>query len=182
MKRVAAGIENQPVSNVQWIERAKLRRNEYNPNRVAPPELKLLKISIVADGWTQPIVVRPVDNGEYEVVDGYHRWYISGADDEVAALTGGLVPCVIVEPGPEDQMMSTIRHNRARGVHAVLRMSDITRSLIDDQGYTFEQVGTLLGMETTETERLYDRGTMASRAEGREFGKGWVPAAHEAKE
>lgn len=177
-------IEDQPVSNVAWIERERIYANSYNPNRVAPPELKLLKVSILADGWTQPIVVRPSgvspssadDEYSYEVVDGYHRWLIAG-DASIAALTNGMLPVVIIAPKLEDQMMSTIRHNRARGTHAVLPMAEIVRTLIDERGLSPEDVSELLSMEDEEVERLYDRSGMTVRGADRngELGKGWVP-------
>jgi ParB-like chromosome segregation protein Spo0J len=70
--------DQQPISNVQWIDRELLQANDYNPNHVASPELRLLAQSILESGWTQPIVARSVDNGRYEIVDGFHRWTVSG--------------------------------------------------------------------------------------------------------
>src|SRR5258708_4407167 len=81
------GIISQPIGHVHWVKRSLLRANDYNPNHVAPPELALLKVSIMEDGWTQPIVIRK----DYEIVDGFHRWTVSG-DPEVSALTDGMVP------------------------------------------------------------------------------------------
>lgn len=93
---------------------------------MAPPELELLKTSILADGWTQPIVVLP----DMTIVDGFHRWTVS-ADPRIRAMTGGLVPVVVIEADPLHRMASTVRHNRARGTHAVLRMAEIVRSMRD---------------------------------------------------
>lgn len=168
----------QPVSNVIWVDREFLQANDYNPNFVPPPELKLLKVSILTDGWTQPIVVREVgDEGcfsHYEVVDGFHRWVIS-ADPQVAAMTEGKVPIALVVPrSEENQMMSTIRHNRARGSHHVLGMADIVATLVGN-GVPEEEVARLLQMEDEEIERLLDRGDMLKRGSADEFGKGWVP-------
>lgn len=166
-----SGLNAQPVSRVEWVKRDQLRANAYNPNHQAPPEFELLKVSLLADGWTQPIVARR----DGEIVDGFHRWKLS-ADSEVAALTGGLVPVVYIEDvEPGHQMMSTIRHNRARGNHGALKMADIVRRLRDDQGMTPEAIQTLLGMEDEEFERLYDASGMPSRGGAEGFGKGWVP-------
>ena len=101
-------LSKQPVSSVEWIRRDLLDANDYNPNRVAPPELRLLERSILADGWTQPLVVRFAEEGRFEIVDGFHRWTVSGYPN-VAKLTAGLVPCVLVRSDPVDQRMSTIR-------------------------------------------------------------------------
>ena len=88
----------QPLDKITWVNRDTLKPNHYNPNKVAPPELKLLKISILEDGWTQPIVINP-DN---TIVDGFHRWTVSG-HKEIYDLTDGKVPTVMVEPKDENQ-------------------------------------------------------------------------------
>ena len=120
------GIEKQPVSEIEWVEANTLRANDYNPNQVFIPELKLLKLSILEDGWTQPIVAR-VDG---EIVDGFHRWKLATEDKQIRAMTGGKVPVAwIREIDPAHQRMSTIRHNRARGSHHVLKMAAIIQDL-----------------------------------------------------
>lgn len=167
------GIAHQPVSKVEWVDRYELHANSYNPNRVAPPELRLLKLSIIEDGWTQPIVAR----SDGEIVDGFHRWTVS-ADAEVAILTGGMVPVVYL---PDDvpmaqQMMATIRHNRARGQHLVLPMADIVRELVDGHGLDFAEIERRLQMEDEEVDRLYDASGMPTRAGQPEFNKGWKPS------
>jgi ParB-like chromosome segregation protein Spo0J len=170
--RVTRGRSNQPVNKVQWVPRDKLRANAYNPNSVAPPELDLLKISIMEDGWTQPIVARK----DFEIVDGFHRWTVAG-HPEIAALTDGHVPVVFLDDAvdAQHQMMSTIRHNRARGSHSVLKMADIVTEL-KVQGLTDEQIQDRLKMEDEEVERLVDQANMVERTGGdRAFNKGWVP-------
>ena len=160
----------QPVSNVTWVDRLLLKANDYNPNRVAPAELRLLRISIVEDGWTQPIVVRE----DFEIVDGYHRWLVS-EDIEVLALTGGQVPVVFLRDlSPEQQRMATIRHNRARGIHHVVKMADIVDSLVNDFDVAPEAIGQLLQMEDEEVSRLLDHGSMVKRGSASDFNKGWT--------
>lgn len=164
-------VDRQPVSRVEWRERATLTANTYNPNHVAPPELRLLKLSLLADGWTQPIVAR----ADGEIVDGYHRWLVS-ADPAIAALTGGLVPVVVLgERSPAQQMLSTIRHNRARGTHGVAPMAAIVRQLIEHHGMSAGDIEAALEMEDEEVDRLYDRGGMVKRGAAATFGTGWVP-------
>lgn len=165
------GIENQPVSNIQWVDRDKLHANQYNPNHVSPREMRLLKISIVEDGWTQPIVART----DGQIVDGFHRWLTSDTQ-EVRAMTGGKVPVVYLDVPPEHQMMSTIRHNRARGNHGVLKMAEIVRHLVDNENLSFEEVGNRLQMEEEEVDRLYDQSGMTVRGSKEGFNMGWVPA------
>ena len=165
------GINNQPVGKVEWIDRNELNANDYNPNFVAPPELELLKTSIMEDGWTQPIVIL----SDKTIVDGFHRWTLSN-DPEVSQMTDGKVPVVTVDFDKDHRMMSTIRHNRARGTHAVLKMADIVREMKQDN-LSDKEIMDRLSMEEEELERLLDNSGMTIRGtkdvEG--FGKSWVP-------
>lgn len=164
--------EKQPIARVQWVDRDELRANEYNPNHVAPIEMELLMTSILADGWTQPIVAKP----DGEIVDGFHRWTVS-AKDSIWNMTDGKVPVVYVEPDKSDQYASTIRHNRARGNHGVEHMAHIVRALIDDERKSYEEVMKMCGMEWEEVDRLYDTSGMTGRGsyEDGAFSAGWKP-------
>lgn len=173
-------IGEQPVSSVEWVNRNELNPNDYNPNHVAPPELTLLMTSILEDGWTQPIVRNP----DGSIVDGYHRWLISG-QKEMMERFGPFVPCVTVELDEVHRKMSTIRHNRARGKHAVLRMSEIIANMLE-AGVAPDEICQRLQMEDEEVERLADRGGMPNRirrlAEDDGFGCGWVAGTKEEAE
>lgn len=160
-----------PLSNVQWVDPSTLRPNPYNPNRVFKPELELLKLSIMSDGWTMPIVATP----DGEIVDGFHRWTLGSTDADIRKISGGLVPVVRTRPrSAADQKAATVRHNRARGQHGVLLMADIVRSMISD-GKTPEEVATMLGMEEDEVDRLADERGSPERVGKDSFGRGWVP-------
>ncbi len=111
-------LARDPISGVMWVHRDQLKPNHYNPNRVAPAEVEGLIISILEDGWTQPIVVRP----DYTIVDGFHRYTVS-ADPRLITRYGGMVPVVMLAVCDVHAMMSTIRHNRMRGTHGVLKMA-----------------------------------------------------------
>lgn len=163
--------KSQPLERLEWVKRDTLKPNLYNPNHVARPELRLLKISILEDGWTQPIVALD----DYTIVDGYHRWTIA-ADPEIAALTGGMVPVVRLPLDPIHRMMSTIRHNRARGHHAVLKMAEIVQTMIRD-GVELNEIQDRLSMEDEEVIRLADRAGMPLRTvkKGGKAGKAWIP-------
>lgn len=160
-----------PLENVQWLHRDTFTPNNYNPNSVAPPELELLRTSIMEDGWTQPIVVNP-DN---TIVDGFHRWTCSGHPD-IYKLTDGFVPVVILQPKDiEHQMMSTIRHNRARGRHGVLEMGRIVQSMLDG-GKTIEEVMKRLKMEREEVIRLTNtQGVFSHPDLDKPYKKAWKP-------
>jgi len=168
--------KKQPLDSIEWIERSAVRPNDYNPNKQAGPEFRLLKISILSDGWTQPIVVYDDQSGSQPViVDGEHRWRVS-EDPEVSALTGGLIPVVRIVGTLSARMMSTIRHNRARGEHGVLPMGQIVCELLQ-QGNSIEDVCFLLQMEDEEVNRLAERAGMpeVTVREKQTFSNGWVP-------
>jgi len=166
------GKEQQPINSFEWVKRDSLKANDYNPNRVAPVELELLKTSIKLCGWTQPIVARR----SMEIVDGFHRWTVAGSED-IAELTDGYVPVVFLddEVDKAQQMCATVIHNRARGNHMVLSMTNIVRQMRDEFQYSDEKIQELLGMEQEEIERLYDFAPMTEKGGGEEFSKGWVP-------
>lgn len=164
--------KKQPLDNIVWRHRDELKPNNYNPNKVAPPELKLLKTSIIEDGWTQPIVVYE----DLSIVDGFHRWTVSG-HKEIYALTNGLVPTVMITPKSlSGRQMATIRHNRARGTHTVLAMSDIVSGMIKE-GVSGEEIMERLGMEKEEVTRLLFRAGIPKSDvfTDKPFSKSWKP-------
>lgn len=163
---------DQPVSHVEWIHRDRLKPNGYNPNAVAPAEMRLLRISITEDGWTQPIVINP----DFTIVDGYHRWKVSG-DRSLMKLTDGMVPVVMIQPkDAASQQMATIRHNRARGTHAVLAMADIVEAMIH-AGLAMEEIMYRLQMEREEVVRLAMRKGIPHTdiITNSEWSKAWIP-------
>ena len=160
----------QPLNNIVWRKREELKPNNYNPNKVATPELKLLKISIQEDGWTQPIVINP----DMTIVDGFHRWTVS---KDLTELTDGYVPTVMIKPKDNaQQQMATIRHNRARGTHGVLEMSNIITEMVDN-GLEGEEIMKRLQMEREEVTRLLFRAGIPKHKvfKDLEFSKSWRP-------
>jgi ParB-like chromosome segregation protein Spo0J len=166
------GKTNQPINSVKWVKRSLLKANDYNPNKVSPIELELLKTSIKLCGWTQPIVCR----SNYEIVDGFHRWTVSG-EKEISEITDGLVPVVMMsdEINQAQQVAATIVHNRARGNHMIIPMTDIVRNLKEEHKWSDKQLQEFLGMEQEEIDRLYDYRPMTEKGSDSEFSKGWVP-------
>lgn len=164
-------IELEPISNVVWRDRATLTANNYNPNKVAPPEMELLLTSILEAGWTTAIVI----NDKLEIVDGFHRWTLSGGD-VLMAKYGGMVPTVMLpQRDRATLMLDTIRHNRARGTHGVLRMASIVESMLGD-GLTVSEICRRCGMEAEEVHRLATRKGIPAKAliDGG-FSPSWTP-------
>lgn len=140
-----------PLASLQWVEHEKLKANNYNPNKVSEDNLKLLVQSILVNGWTLPLVVRP----DYTIIDGFHRWTVAGREPLKSKL-GGKVPVVIVEHDEEaDDVYGTITHNRARGTHLLEPMKAIVKQLLDG-GKSVTEIGKQLGMKPEEVFRLSD--------------------------
>ena len=139
-----------PLQSLQWVDRTLLRANGYNPNKVSEENLKLLVQSILTNGWTLPIVCRP----DYTIIDGFHRWTVSGRDPLLTAL-GGKVPVVLVDHHGDKSadIYGTITHNRARGTHLLEPMKAIVKQLLDE-GKTVDEIAKQLGMKPEEVFRL----------------------------
>ena len=140
-----------PLSTLQWVDRDSLKPNDYNPNKVSQENLKLLRQSILTNGWTLPIVVRP----DYGIIDGFHRWTVAG-EEPLRSMLDGKVPIVIVRHADEaEDIYGTITHNRARGTHLLEPMKAIVKRLLA-QGKTVGEIGKQLGMKPEEVFRLSD--------------------------
>lgn len=140
-----------PLRNVQFVDRDKLKPNNYNPNKVMEDNLQLLTQSIESNGWTMPIVVRP----DYTIIDGFHRWTIAGREPLLSKL-GGKVPVVVVEHEDKSgDVYGTITHNRARGTHLLEPMKAIVKDLINE-GKSTKEISKELGMKEEEIFRLSD--------------------------
>lgn len=167
-------MRREPVDCVLWVEASRLQANDYNPNVVAPPEMRLLQLSIMQDGFTQPIVTWPVGDG-FEVVDGFHRNRVGREVGAVRKRVRGRLPISVINQeraSKEDRVAATIRHNRARGVHQVDAMSAIVLDLAR-RNRSDEWIAKELGMEPDEVLRLKQVTAMAELFADREFSEAW---------
>jgi ParB-like chromosome segregation protein Spo0J len=143
-----------PVYAVQAVPMEKIRANSYNPNAVAPPEMKLLELSIWEDGYTMPIVCYYIaDEDVYEIVDGYHRYTTMKTSQRIFERENGLLPVVVIAKDVTNRMASTIRHNRARGSHSIELMSNIVAELVE-AGMSDAWILRHIGMDKDELLRL----------------------------
>lgn len=140
-----------PLSTLQWVDRDMVKPNDYNPNKVSKQNLELLKQSILTNGWTLPIVVRP----DFTIIDGFHRWTVAG-EEPLKSMLEGKVPVVIVEHKDKaGNIYGTVTHNRARGTHLLEPMKAIVKELMGE-GKSVEEIGKQLGMRPEEIFRLSD--------------------------
>lgn len=167
-------FKNEPVDLVQWVRCETVGANDYNPNSVAPPEMKLLEHSITQDGYTQPIVSWTAENG-YEVVDGFHRNRVGKESPVVRERVHGYLPVVVVNSDRADRgdrIAATIRHNRARGKHRIDSMSEIVVEL-KRRNWSPKKIGTELGMDPDEVLRLTQISGLAEMFADKEFSEAW---------
>lgn len=167
-------LKAEPVDCVLWVRADEVQANDYNPNTVAPPEMELLRLSIEADGYTQPIVAFPEDDKK-TVVDGFHR---NRVGKECAAITErckGRLPITIIKPDRSERnnlIAATIRHNRARGKHGIEAMSKIVLDLAR-RNWSQEKIAKELGMEPDEVLRLRQITGLAEMFADRDFSEAW---------
>ena len=167
-------FKQEPVDCVLWVKNDLVEANDYNPNSVAPPEMKLLENSIASDGYTQPIVSWSRD-GIYEVVDGFHRNRVGKESPEINKRIHGYLPITIINDQRQDlgdRMASTIRHNRARGKHRVESMAEIVIEL-KRRNWSDKKIGRDLGMDPDEVLRLTQITGLAEMFEDKEFTEAW---------
>lgn len=162
-----------PVYDVKRIHIDKIRANAYNPNSVAPPEMKLLETSIWEDGYTMPIVCYYIPEEDvYEIVDGYHRYTTMKTSKRIFEREGGYLPLVVIEKDISNRMASTIRHNRARGSHSIELMSNIVSDLVNS-GMSDAWILKHIGMDKDELLRLKQITGIAALFKDVEFSKSW---------
>jgi ParB-like chromosome segregation protein Spo0J len=162
-----------PVYNVIAVPIEKIRANEYNPNRVAPPEMKLLYDSIKEDGYTMPCVAYyNKEEDIYELVDGFHRYTVMLKHKDIYEREAGKLPISIIDKPIDERMASTIRHNRARGAHDVDLMSNIVKEL-HLLGRTEKWIAKHLGMDLDEILRLKQITGLAEMFREQDFSKSW---------
>lgn len=167
-------FKDEPVDCVLWVNADTVTANDYNPNVVAPPEMKLLKRSILEDGYTQPIVTWVTD-GCREVVDGFHRNRVGKEDKQVKERIKGYLPVTTVNEWRTDRgdrIAATIRHNRARGKHAIEGLSEIVIEL-SRRKWSDKRIARELGMDPDEVLRLKQISGLAEMFADEEFSEAW---------
>ncbi len=174
MLHEAGPFSKEPVDYVQWVPADSVIANDYNPNSVAPPEMELLRHSIMEDGYTQPIVSWQHDEIT-EVVDGFHRNRVGKECEDVSQRIHGFLPITIINDTREDRgdrIASTIRHNRARGKHKVDAMSEIVVEL-KRRNWSPKKIGKELGMDQDEVLRLCQLSGLTEMFADKDFSEAW---------
>lgn len=165
-----------PAYKVRPVPVEKIVANSYNPNVVAPPEMELLELSIWEDGYTMPCVCyyKP-ESDQYELVDGYHRYMVMKTSKRIYEREHGLLPVTLIEKDISNRMVSTIRHNRARGTHSLELMTNIVSELIN-AGMSDQWIRRNIGMDKDELLRFKQISGLSSLFANHEFSisEDWV--------
>ena len=168
-----------PAYRVIAVPVEKVVPNSYNPNTVAPPEMKLLYESIKNDGYTMPVVCYyNKSDDKYIIVDGFHRYRIMLEHPDIYEREDGRLPVSVINKPIDHRMASTIRHNRARGSHDVDLMSNIVKEL-HELGRSDAWISRHLGMDRDEILRLKQITGLASLFKDIKFGDAWRPVEEE---
>lgn len=147
-------LKGQPVDYVRWVPLEQVEANKYNPNSVAKTEMRLLYISILKDGYTQPVVtIYDKKRDKYVIVDGFHRYYVCKTNKDIYERNHGMLPVTVIDKDINDRMASTVRHNRARGKHSIQGMASLAFKMLNN-GWLDSDICNELGMEPEELSRL----------------------------
>lgn len=177
-------FKNEPVDFVRWVICDNVVSNDYNPNKVAPPEMELLEVSILNDGYTQPIVTWNNDDKKTEVIDGFHRSRVGKESEVVKHRVQGFLPVVNIrtsQSNKNDRIASTIRHNRARGKHQVNAMSEIVIEL-KNRNWNNKKIAKQLGMDEEEVLRLCQISGLENLFTDKDFSNAWESSDYQDNE
>lgn len=165
-----------PVYNVKPVPVGQIRANSYNPNSVAPPEMKLLELSIWEDGYTMPIVCYYIASEDvYEIVDGFHRYTVLKTSKRIFDRENGMCPVVVIDKDEANRRASTIRHNRARGTHTISLVVEMVKEL-KEMGQSDAWIMKALGMhDADELLRLKQLSGLPALFADRDFSNSWEP-------
>lgn len=164
--------KREPLEAIEWRAAAELNANDYNPNVVFTPELRLLERSILLTGWVQPVLI--TDDGT--IIDGFHRVTLSQRSKPLMARYGGLVPCAVLDLTRPEAMALTVRINRAKGSHVAVRMAELVKELVHEHGQSQEWVAEQIGATKDEVELLLQESVFKARnLAGAPYSKAWIP-------
>jgi hypothetical protein len=165
-------VRVEPIDRVVWMAANKLDANDYNPNVVFTPELRLLERSILTTGWVQPLLINP----DSIIIDGFHRWRLSLDSEVLRKQYKGLVPCCIIRVDRPHAMLLTIRMNRAKGAHVAVRMSDVVRRLLNEYDMDPAEIAGEIGATLDEIELLSQENIFKNKnLASYKYSRAWTP-------
>lgn len=168
--------QKHPIESWVWLSTDLLEKNNWNPNSVLSPEMRLLEYSILKNGWIQPVLVSPKTDGGYVIIDGFHRSTLAKTSKAIQEKFGARVPAVILDIPEPERILLTIRINRAKGTHAAYKMADAIHLLIDKYHYTDEQIMEGIGCGRVELDLLKQENVFKKLdIENHKYSQAWWP-------
>lgn len=172
-RKVNAQAKRLERLKIQYAPLEKFQPNDYNPNRQSEHDFEMLLNSMREDGFTVPILVVDSGNSKFRIVDGEHRWRGAWTLNQEGLEGFDQIPYVLADMSIEQAMISTLRHNKARGSHDIELEADILRDL-RELGALDWAIDSLL-MDDVEVQRLLDDIPVPEQLAGVEFSQAWVP-------
>jgi ParB-like chromosome segregation protein Spo0J len=158
-----------PCANTILVKRDLVVANTYNPNHVSDDKMELLRQSIIGNGFAFPVVVIWDDDQQlFVVVDGFHRYTISGP----RWLDLSHVPVAVLEHDAAQRMLATWQFNKARGSHEVDLDADLIRALIE-QGMAEDEIATHLGIDLDTVHRYKQITGIAELFKNADYSMSW---------
>lgn len=165
-------LEKQPISNIEWIDARRLNTNDYNPNVVLSQEMKLLKFSMLENGWIQPVLI----SKDKTIIDGFHRYWLAVNDAEMIQIFDYQVPVCIMNVSTPERMLLTIRINRAKGNHVAFKMQDIVKTVHEKFGFSKDLIGQRIGAGKDEIDLLLQEGVYSKlNIKNHKYSMAWIP-------
>jgi len=166
---------NNPIDNFRWYDARQLSANDYNPNVVLTAEMNLLKFSLLKSGWIQPILATKI-NGKLQIIDGFHRFWLSTNDKDVIKQFNYMVPVVLMELSEPERMLLTIRINRAKGNHVAIKMHELISMVHQKHNYPVKKIAQEIGADKSEVELLLQEGVFSKLdIKSHKYSQAWVP-------
>lgn len=170
---------NDPITSIEWRDARSLLQNDYNPNIVFTPELRLLERSLLQTGWVQPILI----NQDGIIIDGFHRSRLSIDSKRIVERYNYQCPCAVLDVDRATAMLLTVRMNRAKGTHVAVRMAEMIKELIDKHHVDPKQIADEIGATKEEIDLLYQDGVFKARnLKDYKYSKAWYPIETRAQE
>ena len=117
-----------------------IRRNPSQPRtQFNPDSIKALAASLADAGVVQPLIVRPLRDGRYELIAGERRWR--------AAREAGLqtVPAIVRDEGEAERLQTALIENMAREELNPVDEARACAALVEDLGLSKKQLARRLG-------------------------------------
>ncbi|HEY5998926.1 MAG TPA: ParB/RepB/Spo0J family partition protein [bacterium] len=150
-----------PQAGLLQLELSKIVPSPHQPRKEFPTDkLNELTASIAAKGVIQPIIVRPLDDGRYELIAGERRWR--------AAKQAGLarIPAVVRSVESADAMEMSLIENVQREDLNPIETARGYQHIADTLDFTHEEIAARVGKDRSSVTNLIRLLTLPEEIQG----------------